>query len=200
MNQLQGPRADLAKAIDAAGAAEAHVAGLRASIVRIETELYAARDRLAASKEAEEEASRDRVRALVAGGGVTELARDTRSAASEANGAIDACKEALSMCRAELGEAERDLGLRELRVRSAVGEVIAAERVGDLLADVERLRAELEGRHAVLQFLRNQMPAHLGREIDQALPRSDAPANHESVSRWMEAYGALLENSGAPLP
>src|SRR6185312_10439277 len=104
-----GPRADLARAIEAARDAEAHCAALRSSVTRIEDERFEARQKLdaATAREADEPNGNDEViRRLLDGetsAALLEPAAD-RKGMAEAERAIEACNRALALLRPELAD------------------------------------------------------------------------------------------------
>jgi hypothetical protein len=93
---------------------------------------------------------------------------------------IEACRQAREMVGQELTEAERSLELRARRVRDAGGAVIATEVLEDMIADAERLRAELWALEAVLSFLHSWIPRDQAAKVEKALASSDAASIHRS--------------------
>jgi chromosome segregation ATPase len=195
-----GPRTALAKAIEAARDAEAHCAALRASVTRIEDQLYAARGQVDRAREEDEEAKSAHVRAIVAGGDLAVLARPARSAVSEVERTIEACKSARQMVGAELAEVEQSVAFKAQRVRSAVGDVLAAEALDGLIADAARLRGELEAREAALSFLHPWIPREQAARVERALAASNAQGPHPALDPWRRAVEALMADPTAELP
>jgi hypothetical protein len=200
-----GPRADLAKAIEAARDADAHCAALRASVTRIEDERFEARHKLDAETARETDGSNGNdevIRRLLAGEtsiALLEPAADHKTQA-EAERAIEACNRALALLRTELADAERALELRTRRVRDAAGAVIAAEALDAMLAESERLRGELAAREAVLSFIHPHLPRDQAAKVEKALVSSDFRGEHPSVDSWRQAIEALSRDASAELP
>jgi chromosome segregation ATPase len=195
-----GPRAELAKAIEASRDAEAHCEALRASVRRIEDKLYAASEKLERSRERDEEAKAETVRAIVEGGDVAALDRPARSAVTEVERTIEACKSARQMVGDELAEAERSLEFKVMRVRDAAGAVVAAEALDEMIADAKRLRGELDAREAVLSFLHPSIARDQAAKIERTLASSEVRGTHPAVEPWRAALEALSRDAAAALP
>ena len=203
--ETNGPRAELAKAIEAARDAEAHCAALRTSIARIEDERFAARQSLdaATAREANEPKGNDAVidRLLAGEGSTAVLERPAdRKEAAEAERTIDTCNRALAILRPELVGAERAHELRIGRVRDAAGAVIAAERLDELVAAAARLRAELESHEAVLSFLHSYIPRDQATKIEKALVSPKTRGEHSALAPWRASLDALSRSATAELP
>jgi hypothetical protein len=112
---------------------------------------------------------------------------------------IEAYKQAVGTLSDESADAERYLGFRELRVRAAAGSVLS-EKLGDAVADVERLREEFESRRATLVFLRSLGLRDHEVRIARALAPVEAALNAPAVGPWCAAYEALMRDAAAELP
>jgi chromosome segregation ATPase len=199
--ELSGPRADLAKAIESARGAEAHCEALRASVTRIEDQLYEARGQLERAREEDDEAKSGLVRAIVAGDDLMLLQQPGRSAVREVEQTIEACQSARQMVRNELAEAEQRLDFRALRVRSAIGDVFEAEALDRQITEVERLRAEHERARAVLKFVRGVAPQSYDEKIAAALsPAEQLGPSSTTVAPWRVAFESLMIDASAELP
>jgi len=198
--ETTGPRAELAKAIEAARDADARCAALRASVTRIEDQLYAAQGQREQAREKDEEAKTADVRAIVAGDDLMVLERPAPSAVAQVERTISACKHARQMVRDELAEAERSAEFKEMRVRDAAGAVVAAESLDGLVAEAERLRSELEARAATLSLLHAWIPRDQVAKVEKALVSPENRSAHPAVARWKAALDALMADATAELP
>jgi len=195
-----GPRASLAAAIEELRDSEAHCAALRASVTRIEDQLYAAQGQIDRAREQDEEAKSAQVRAIVAGDDLMVLERPASSAVAQVERTISACKQARQMVRDELAEAERSAGYKAERVRDAAGAVVAAEALDAKIAKTERLQGELEAELSVLSYLHSQIPRDRAAMIEKALASSDVHGEHPAVAPWRAAIDALMADANAELP
>lgn len=195
-----GPRTALAKAIEDARDAEAHCEALRASVTRIQNQLYAAQGQLDRAREEDEEEKTEHVRRIVAGDDMAVLERPARSAVAEVERTIEACRQARDMVAHELAEAERSVGFKLMRVRDAAGDVVAAEALDKQIAEAERLRAEYDRASAVLRFLNHVAPQSYTDRIAAALSPTDERGEHASIAPWRAALAALMSDANAELP
>jgi alpha-D-ribose 1-methylphosphonate 5-triphosphate synthase subunit PhnG len=201
MQKLTGPREALRQAIDSAGSAEAHVLGLRASIERIEGQLYDARRRIREARAASKLEEQSQVRALVDGAEVVELVRKARTAEAESEETVRACQAAIVVCRNELGEAESALYLAERGVQRAAARVVEAEALDGLLSAVTRAHAELAAKTAILTFIRLRLDNETGRKIDRALAApEEVRGEHSAVEPWRVCWESLLQTADGALP
>lgn len=192
-------RAALKGAITGRNEAAARAEEARRALARIEDQYYASRSRLNEVRAAAGERVSERVAALVAGGDAAVMDRD-RFAEQDAEAAVSACRAARDLCKGALADAENALGWAEKKVTSAVGNVMASAVEG-LLAEAERLRRELEGKHAVLAVLRPMLPDELGRRVYRALPDLGVGnLGHPAVLAWRATAAALSKNADATLP
>jgi len=202
-DEVAGPRAALAQAIERRDAVARRIEGLRVTIERLRDERVDAEKRLDAARAAaagdvdEREQVVDR---LIAGGAVTALERPSRATVDEAQTALEAHRRAIGLCEAELKEASADLELKEMSVASAAGDVLApafAERLGW----AEGKHAELAREVAVLAFLQHALPAGAP-EIKRfnLLMHTPADTRHPATEIWRAARAALMRDAATPLP
>ncbi len=199
--EISGPRLALKNAIEAHRDAEAHCASLRASVTRIEDQLYETRGQLEAAREKDEDTKTAHVRALVAGGDVTELTRADPDAAREVERTIDACKSALAIVKTELAEVETALGYKTMRVRSLAGEVIAP-KFAEVLREAEDLRHALAVKLGILTFMQGSLPSGAPELMRFRALMHQIPADpsHSAVTPWKSSHDALMRDPSAALP
>jgi hypothetical protein len=193
-----GLRAALKGAIVARNAVADKVQATKAGVLRIEDQIFEAHRKLREARVAASEAEEERVAQIVAGG-VATIERNNRTRQADIEAELDACKNALTLCRDAVREAESDLWFKEKKVTDAVGAVLAGS-ASRLIAEEEQLRASLEGRRAILRYLRSALPDAQTREIDRRLPAGFADDAHAAVLPWRVCVEALSENADAPLP
>jgi hypothetical protein len=133
--------------------------------------------------------------------------REARASDLDAVDAMDAAKAALTACMASRAEAEADLRHAEWRVEKAAAPILAGE-ADRVLVEVERLKDELNGAHAVLAFLQSSLEpgSPLQHRVMFALP-SPPPGvfapdyrNHPALAAWRDAREALMRDADAALP
>ncbi len=198
--EIGGPRLALKNAIELHRDAEAHCASLRASVTRIEDQLYETRGQLEAARERDEDAKIAHVRALVAGGDVAELTRADPGAVRAVESTIEACKSALAIVKTELAEVETALGYKTLHVRSLAVEVMAP-KFDDILRQAEELRGALAGKLGILAFMQGWLPSGAPELMRfRALMQIPADPSHPEVTRWRSSHDALTRDAGAELP
>jgi hypothetical protein len=187
--QLSGPRAALAAAI------ESHRDGVSN---------VAARDRHEAAMASVADEREGLARQFASGGDVLDLVRTVdRNASSvdEMARVIETCKSARSLIQNEISSAERSAEYKATSVRSAIGEVLAAEALDGLLADANRLKVELARVQAILRFLRGTVPGQHDGKIERALrPAELLPLNGPEFSPWRAAVDSLTRDATGELP
>jgi hypothetical protein len=193
-----GLRAALKGAIVARNAVADKVQATKAGVLRIEDQIFEAHRKLREARVAASEAEEERVAQIVAGG-VATIERNNRTRQADIEAELDACKNALTLCRDAVREAESDLWFKEKKVTDAVGAVLAGS-ASRLIAEEEQLRASLESRRAILRYLRSALPDAQTREIDRRLPAGFADDAHPAVLPWKAAAEELSENAEALLP
>jgi hypothetical protein len=105
---------------------------------------------------------------------------------------------------ASVADAKDGLQYAQLGVERAVAPVFVGALDG-LLAEAATLREQLDGKYAVMLWLRDLLPPGDERQkIARALPRPPPPGvlgpDYRPPSAWVEARQALLTDPNAPLP
>ena len=193
-------RLQLRHAIDHAGAAEAHVAGLKASIERIEGQLYDARRRIREAREAGKLEEESQARALVDGAEVVELVRKARMAEAEAEETVRACRGGARHVPRRIERGRAPSGAAGTCGAQGCGRGDGWGGRGFARGGRKPRLRELAAKHAALGYLRGVVSSELGRRIDMALPSGIMKPNDPAVAPWKAAYERLLDDAQAPLP
>ena len=133
--------------------------------------------------------------------------REASQADLDAAEGLLAAKDALATCVAHLKDPEIDLRHAEWHVEQALAPVLAAE-ADRVLVEAQRLKDELEGARAILNFLQGSLEAGspLQHRVMMALPPTPpgvfAPdyRRHPALAAWRDAREALLRDADAALP
>jgi hypothetical protein len=200
MSFESGARAALKDAIVARDAAVGRVEGARSAVLRIEDQIFEAKRKLVEAQEAAGEEQAARVQEIVAGGSATLLERvNGRAREADIEREITACRAARDLCKGTLADAETDLGWAERKVVSAIGSLLASS-ASKLIAEEEELRASLEGKRAILRFLRSTLGDDQRRRVDMTLPPGFVDDRDAAVGPWLSAVAALQKDADAALP
>jgi hypothetical protein len=148
-----------------------------------------------------------RLREAIEGGAVIEKApstREQRFAELDAADELAAAKSVLTNCTAALGFAATDLQWAQRKVEAATAAVLAGE-VERLLSETASLREQLDGKYAVMLWLRDLLPPGDERQkIARALPPPPPPGvlgpDYQAPSAWVEAREALMRDADVRLP
>jgi hypothetical protein len=195
-----GLRAPLKDAIVARDLVIDRVEASKAAVERIEGQLFDAQRRLRETRVAAGEEQAARVQEIVAGGSATLLQRVNGTREADVEREITACKSARDLCKATLADAQVDLGSGERKVIAAIGSVLSGS-ASRLIAEEEQLRASLEGKRAILRYLRSSLGDDQRRRVDAMLPPSVGWVDdHPAVGPWKAAAEALTRDADAALP